>query len=74
MTNISQSDGEGLLSPEHVALMLGVKTQTLAAWRTGRGPTIDFVKIGRSVRYSAQAVKKFIASRTVANTVEGRGL
>lgn len=58
-----------LLTPQQVADMLGVKTDTLEAWRGKRvGPA--WVKLGDSkrspVRYSRQAIESYLKERTTA--------
>lgn len=55
-----------LLKPEDAATMLGVTLGTLAVWRSvKRYPSLQYIKVGRSVRYSQEAVQKFIAERTI---------
>lgn len=58
-----------LLTPQEVADHLGVGRRTVDRWRiTGEGPT--FVKLSaQTVRYTAEAVTRFIAERAKANTV-----
>lgn len=60
-----------MLPPKEAAAFLDVKVQTLATWRTGRGPQIPFVKCGRSVKYCRADLVAFLSSRTVKNTTEG---
>ena len=49
-----------LLTPEEVAEMLSVSTQTLASWRTTSRYDLPFIKIGRLVRYRKSAVDDFL--------------
>lgn len=52
-----------LRSREEAALMLGVKTQTLAAWATqGKGPKIS--KIGTLAKYSQLSLDEYISENT----------
>jgi hypothetical protein len=56
-----------LLTPQQVADMLGVKTDTLEAWRGKRvGPA--WVKLGDSkrspVRYSQKVIDDYLKART----------
>jgi predicted DNA-binding transcriptional regulator AlpA len=53
-----------LLRTNEAADVLGLKAITLACWRMQRiGP--KFVRMGRSVRYSEEDLRAFIASGTV---------
>lgn len=58
----TQSD-ERLLSPQECAERLGVSTSTLDAWRVKR-IHLDFVKLGKLVRYKASEVQRFIDAQT----------
>jgi excisionase family DNA binding protein len=49
-----------LLTPEDVAKILDVSTQTLATWRTTGRYDLPFVKIGRLVRYRQSDVDEFV--------------
>ena len=55
-----------LLDDREVAEQLNIAPQTLAVWRTTKRYPLEYVKIGRAVRYRQSAVLAFIASRTVA--------
>lgn len=55
-----------LLSEQQTAEVLGVKATTLQVWRSTRRYPLQYVKVGRNVRYRASAVQAFIESRTVA--------
>lgn len=53
---------DDLIASEEVARELGVKNQTLAAWRCiGRGP--HFYKVGRAVMYSKSDIIKWIEAQ-----------
>jgi len=54
-----------LLTVEQAAEYLGVKPQTLAAWRCNRRYPLPYVLVGRCVRYRRADLDKFISSRTV---------
>ena len=57
---------ETLLTPNEVAEILGIQTETLNHWRHKKRYDLHFVKIGRCVRYRQADVEKFICDRTVA--------
>ena len=52
--------GERLLTPNEVAIQLGIKPQTLAVWRCEQRYNLPYVKAGRLVRYLASDVQEFI--------------
>lgn len=53
-----------MLNEREVAARLGISVKTLQAWRLARkGPT--YSKLGRAVRYSSEAVDRFVASTQV---------
>jgi predicted DNA-binding transcriptional regulator AlpA len=56
-----------LLTPPELAALLGVKVQTLAAWRvSGDGP--PFCHVGRWVRYRRAAVEAWLLAHERAST------
>lgn len=55
---------ETLLTPSQVADALGVNLTTLEAWRSTRRYPLQFVKVGRLVRYRAADVAAFLEART----------
>jgi hypothetical protein len=61
---LSSQQTELLLTPAEAAAILRVEVTTLADWRCKRvGPA--FVKIGRSVLYSREAIERYIDDRTI---------
>lgn len=59
-----------LLTPDEVAEMIGISTETLAQWRSQRRG-IPFVKISRSVvRYRHCDLENFLTARIVRVEVE----
>jgi len=52
-----------LMTPAEVANYLGVTTETLNVWRCTKRYNLAYVKAGRLVRYRAEDVEAFIASR-----------
>jgi len=59
-----------LYRPEEAGDYLNIAPQTLAHWRVrGTGP--HFIHLSkRCIRYSEQALKEWLESRTIASTVE----
>lgn len=53
-----------LLSVKEASEMLGLKPATLRAWRARR-KNLPFVRCGRAVRVSADAIERFIGENTV---------
>lgn len=60
---------ERLLTSTEAARLLGLKSpQTLTVWRrTKKFPDLEYVKIGRVVRYRKQAIEAFIAKNCMGN-------
>jgi excisionase family DNA binding protein len=57
-------DPPKFLSTEQAAEYLGVKCQTLAAWRCLKRHLIPFTRVGRLVRYRVSDLDAWLASRT----------
>ncbi len=55
-----------LLTPTQAAEQLGVKPETLEVWRSTRRYPLEYVKVGRLVRYRQSALDAFALARTVA--------
>ena len=57
-----------LLDSEETANWLGLKNKhTLEIWRsTKRYPELEYIKVGRLVRYKREAVERFLDSRTIS--------
>ena len=56
---------EQLLRPSEVAELMGVGIQTLASWRCNKRYGLNYVKLGRCIRYRGEDVETFIKNRTV---------
>jgi predicted DNA-binding transcriptional regulator AlpA len=54
-----------LLSETQAAEILGVATGTLQVWRSTKRYPLEYVKVGRLVRYRQSALDTFTQSRTV---------
>lgn len=65
MENLTQ-----LLTPAHVAALLGVKRQTLALWRHYGRIDLPYVKVGSRVMYDAAEVAAWLESRTRRHTAD----
>lgn len=52
--------------------MLGVKTSTLAVWRSTGRYNLPFLKVGRLVKYRVSDLAEFLARRTANHTGEVR--
>lgn len=64
---------ERLLTAEETAEMLGIKTQTLAVWRTCGRYKLPFHKVGRCVRYKLDDVVKWLDGNAGTSTGEVAG-
>jgi predicted site-specific integrase-resolvase len=53
-----------LMTPQDVAIRLGISIATLATWRCTQRYALTYVKIGRLVRYRLSDVEAFEASRS----------
>ncbi|MCY1419140.1 hypothetical protein D9M71_347230 [compost metagenome] len=56
------------LDETQAAIVLGLKTNTLAVWRSTGRYKLPFIKIGRLVRYRVSDLAEFIARRTTEQT------
>lgn len=61
--NETSPNEDRLLSPQDAADMLGVSTSTLDAWRVKR-VHLDFVKLGKLVKYRVSEIQRFINAQT----------
>ena len=50
-----------LLTAAQVSAQIGVKPETLEVWRSTRRYPLDFVKVGKLVRYRQSAVDRFLS-------------
>ncbi len=60
-----------LLTERQVAAILQIKPNTLAHWRVSMLKPLPFIRIGRSIRYCAEDVDRFLKQSQVA--VSGGG-
>ena len=54
-----------LLPAEAVAAQLGIKVETLANWRSNKRYSLEYVRVGRLIKYRQSAVDRFVESRSV---------
>jgi len=76
--NCKLEDSPHLLNSVEAAARLGLKnSNTLAVWRCHkRYPELEYIKIGRAVRYRPEAIDAFLRMHTVrmpAATSRARG-
>ena len=60
-----------LLTPAEVAAMLGIKEQTLTAWRCRGSQELEYIRVGRCIRYRAEAIEAYLEKQTVGAVREG---
>ncbi|WET39887.1 helix-turn-helix domain-containing protein [Citrobacter enshiensis] len=58
------------LTDKQAAQVLGVKTSTLAVWRSTGRYNLPYVKVGRLVRYRIRDLATFLAKRSITHTSE----
>jgi len=59
-----EHEDQRLLLPEEVAKYLGLKPETLAAWRSkNKGP--KFIRVGCRVRYRQENVEEWVEANLV---------
>lgn len=63
ITSIIKPD-DPLLTPENAASYIGSQLSTMAIWRSTGRYNIQFVKVGRMVRYRKSALDAFLERRT----------
>lgn len=65
---IERKESDEILTPEQAATMLGLKTQTLAVWRSVDRYKLPFLKIGsKTVRYRRSDVQAFLNQAVVGS-------
>jgi excisionase family DNA binding protein len=62
MPSMTAPDDEKL-TPEQAAKYLGVKVQTLAAWRSSGKYDLPYIPVGRSIRYLKSDLAAWLARR-----------
>ena len=62
-------NNDPLLSPHEAATYLGVTLSTLSVWRCVGRYNIQFVKVGRLVKYRKSALDAFLDRRTYGGEV-----
>lgn len=69
LVNKLLDDNERLLTEKEAAVVLGLTNpKTLANWRCQRKHAdLEFMRIGRSIRYSLGSLRAFMARHTVSD-------
>lgn len=57
---------EKLMTPQEAADRLGITEGTLRVWRCTKRYPLPYVRVGRAIRYTPEAVTAFIHNRTEA--------
>jgi hypothetical protein len=65
--NANQSLPDRLLNEHETAEILQVKVSTLRSWRV-KGSSLQFCRIGRSVRYAPQDLYDFVEAAKTSST------
>ena len=58
---------DALLDTRQAAKHLGIKTNTLATWRSNKRYDLPYIRVGRYIRYRTSDPNKFLESRTVTS-------
>ena len=66
---IKNQSTDPLLTPSEAAAYIGVTENTLSVWRCVGRYSIQFVKVGRLVRYRKSALDAFLDRRTIGGEV-----
>lgn len=61
--------GDALLSPEDAAELLGLSPGTLANWRSSGRESLSYLKCGRSVRYRASEIRRYLQRQQTEHTL-----
>jgi len=56
---------ENLLNENQVAELLGIAVTTIRTWRSTKRYGLEYIKVGRCVKYRPETIERFIASRTI---------
>ena len=63
---VTRSGRERFLTDHEVAAWLGVTTSTLSIWRCTKRYPLNYVRVGRLIRYRESDVLQFVESRMVS--------
>ena len=64
----NKSNNDPLLTPLEAATYIGVAENTLSVWRCVGRYDIQFIKVGRLVKYRKSALDTFLERRTIEIT------
>jgi len=62
---LNHQSADPLLTPSEAAAYIGVTENTLSVWRCVGRYNIQFVKVGRLVKYRKSALDAFLDRRTI---------
>jgi excisionase family DNA binding protein len=57
-------NNDKLMTPQEVAIFIGVSIETLNVWRATRRYRLPYIKVGRLVRYRHSDILAFLETRT----------
>jgi excisionase family DNA binding protein len=63
--NLISPDRENLLSNDDAAAYIGVTPRTLEVWRCKKSHVIEYIKVGRLVKYRKEILDAWLLSNTV---------
>ena len=56
---------QDLFNTKQAAAKLGLSENTLTVWRCTKRYQLPYIKVGRNVRYTGEALDAFLKSRTI---------
>lgn len=64
--HVQNRPADPLLNEAQAAKLLGVKPTTLQVWRSTKRYPLQYVRVGRLIRYRMSALQAFLTSREVS--------
>lgn len=56
-----------LFTPEQTSAYIGISQATLSTWRCVKRYNLDYIKVGRLVRYRKSSCDAFLQARTICS-------